>query len=179
MRKTALAFVFGFVAMFGLAAMTMPPVEQLVEGQQRCGSAICMGTKTNPVKLQGPVSFETSGNPVPFTANPDGGPTTLATADNYIASSTKCLINYDFPAASASNVALGTVCYDSKTCAIAHCPFGSQLQVGVDQVLAAGPGTLTAYLSAKDTAFVRECAAMTDGGTFNMPDASYLVRCTQ
>jgi hypothetical protein len=177
MRKTALAFFLGFVVMFALAAMTRPPVEELVEGQHQCGNAVCMGTKTNPVKLQGPTSFETPGTVKAFTPNPDGGPTTLSTADNYVSSSTKALINYDFPGAQASNIALGQPCFDSPTATIANCPFGSQLLLGVDQALATGPGTLTPYLSAANTVFVRECAQMTDAGTFNMPDASYLVRC--
>lgn len=31
-------------------AMDKPPVEQLVEGQTRCGSSVCLGTKDTPLK---------------------------------------------------------------------------------------------------------------------------------
>jgi hypothetical protein len=41
-------------------------------------------------------------------------------------------------------------------------------------------GTISAYVSAADQFKVRACAVgVTDGGTFDMPDASYTVRCVR
>lgn len=174
MRKLTLP-LFAVVAVIAFVAMDRPPVEQLVEGQHQCGTAVCMGTKTNAVKLQGPVSFETPGA-VPFTPNPDGGPSTLTTANNYVGSSTKALINWDFPPLINAIGSLQTA--DSVGVTIGSCPFGSQLSLGMDQAMPAG-GTVVPYLSAANTVFGRASLQIFDGGTFNLPDASYLVRCTQ
>jgi hypothetical protein len=177
MRKIALAVVLAASAIGLLAAMTRPPVEQLVEGQQQCGNgtAVCLGDKTHVVRLQGSVSFEKSTAALAFTRNPDGGPSTLTTADNAITSSTKAIINYDLPALAATFG--GPNCFDTRTATIANCPFGSALLLGVDQVLA-GNGTVQPYLSAANTVIVRGCVSGVDAGnSFDMPDASYIVRC--
>lgn len=166
--------VLGFISI----AMAAPPIEKLVEGQQRINGELVIGGANTPVRMKGTVFLDTlAPNPQAYTASTDGGVPSLSAAQQGLQQTSKCVINYDLPAASASNVALGTICQDTATCTISNCPFGSQLLLGVDQVLAAGPGTLTPYLSGANTAFVRGCAQMDDAGTFNMPDASYVIRC--
>jgi hypothetical protein len=180
MRKLAFAVLFGAIAVAALAAMTRPPVEKLVEGQQQCnnGTAICMGDKNHKVRLQGQVYLDSYGG-VANSIQADGG-FNAATA-NVLSARTKGMLVYDFPALSPV-----LPCFRSDflsgaggTATIANCPFGSSLTVGVDQVM---NSTLcsppTAVLTATNTAAVQQCVMAFDGGACNMPDASYIITCT-
>ena len=178
MRKT----LFGFglaVAAFFVISMAAPPVELLIEGQQRINGELVMGGANTPVRIKGPLFLDSSAsNILAYTASTDGGVGSVS-AQQALQVGTKALINYDFPSLSSGMVALATACADSSSVTIANCPFGSQLHLGVDQALVNGFGTVTPYLSAANTAFVRACSqGITDGGSFNMPDASYIIRCT-
>ena len=74
--------------------------------------------------------------------------------------------------------ALDTYCAESSAGTATGCRFGDTVMLGIDQVPVNAFGTITAYVSAADAFKVRACASgITDGGSFDMPDASYTVRC--
>lgn len=86
---------------------------------------------------------------------------------------------YDFPSLGGTMSALDIVCAEIVNAGTAEgCRFGDQVLLGVDQVLPNAFGNINAYVSAADSFKVRACASgITDAGSFNMPDASYTVRC--
>lgn len=85
---------------------------------------------------------------------------------------------YDFPTLGGASAALDTVCAESSALTITGCGFGDRISMGIDQAPVNAFGNLNAYLSAANTAKVRACAVgITDGGSFDMPDASYTICC--
>ncbi len=85
---------------------------------------------------------------------------------------------FDFAALTATAGAMNTVCQESSAGTANGCTFGDTVSLGVDQVLPNAFGTVNAYISAANAFKVRACAVgITDGGTFDIPDASYTVRC--
>lgn len=88
------------------------------------------------------------------------------------------ILAWDFPALTATAGAMNTVCAESIAVDAGQCAFGDQLSLGVDQVLPNAFGTVNAYMAGPGAPKVRACAVgITDGGTFDIPDASYTVRC--
>jgi hypothetical protein len=172
--KNFFAFGLAFAVLF-LVGMAYPPVDKLIEGQQRInGELVLGGPSTSAVRLRSPLVLDSTSTQV-ASLLPDGGlnPINTQTFGN------KGLVIFDIPALSAV-----LPCYRTDmggaggTATIANCPFGSQLSVGVDQVmnstLCAPP---TAVLTAVNTVAIQECVMAFDGGACNMPDASYIVRC--
>jgi len=88
---------------------------------------------------------------------------------------------YDFPALTGTpSGSLDTVCASSSAGTATGCAFGDSVLLGIDQVLPNYFGTITAYVSASSAFVVQACAnGFTDGGAFNMPDASYTVTCVR
>ena len=127
-----------------------------------------VGTKNTPVRLGGPVYFDSTA----ASSTNDGGAG--------ITFSGRGTVVYDFPALSGASAALDTVCAESSAGTAQGCRFGDTVFLGVDQALVNAFGTINAYISASDAFKVRACAVgITDGGSFNMPDASYTVRCVR
>lgn len=74
--------------------------------------------------------------------------------------------------------AIDTYCVESAAKTITGCAFNDQVTLGIDQALPNAFGVINAYVSAADTVKVRACGiGITDGGSFNMPDASYTICC--
>ncbi len=87
---------------------------------------------------------------------------------------------YDFPALGGVGGPLDNICAEAaSTLTITGCGFNDVLSVGVDQTLVNPFGSVTAYVKSANTIGLVACApGITDAGSFNMPDASYTVRCT-
>jgi hypothetical protein len=90
---------------------------------------------------------------------------------------TRGSLDYDFP--SLGGFAGGTtVCAESIAATVTGARLGDPCTVGVDQALVNAFGTISAYVSASDTAKIRACGqGITDGGSFNQPDSGYSVLC--
>lgn len=85
---------------------------------------------------------------------------------------------YDFPALSGPAGELNTTCALSGTVTVTGAKFGDVCVLGIDQAPVNEFGTLVPYVTATNQAKVQACAVgLTDGGAFDMPDASYTVRC--
>lgn len=85
---------------------------------------------------------------------------------------------YDFPELGGPTFADNTVCAYSSAAVVKGLEFGDVCSVGVDQVMPSAFGSLDVQVTAANTAKVRLCAVgLTDGGVFDMPDASYAIRC--
>lgn len=88
-------------------------------------------------------------------------------------------IVYDFPELSGVGD-LATVCAYSKAATIKGLAFGDLCVFGMDQDRgdAGVAGTLIPYVVGANTARIQACATgLTDGGTWDIPDASYTLRC--
>src|SRR3990167_7731486 len=121
-------------------------------------------------RVQGPPQWFTNG----IFIGADRGSTNSVTASNtHKLSDTKiATLVYDFPSLGGASAALDTVCADSTALTLAGVAFGDQLLMGIDQVPVNAFGTLVPYVSAAGAVKVRACASgITDGGSFNMPDA--------
>lgn len=91
---------------------------------------------------------------------------------------TKGTRDYDFPSLTAAAAELDTVCAYSPAITVKGVAFGDVCMVGVDQVPVNAFGTLIPYVTAAGQVKVQACAVgITDGGSFNMPDAGYHIRC--
>lgn len=87
---------------------------------------------------------------------------------------------YDFPALTGTVTGLDTLCAESSVGTATGCAFGDGVMLGIDQVLVNSFGNVNAYVSAANAFKVRACVnGITDGGSFNMPDASYTVTCVR
>lgn len=84
---------------------------------------------------------------------------------------------YDFPSLKTGGTT-ATVCAASSSLTITGCGFNDRISLGVDQTRINEFGTIQAYVSAANTLVVQACGVgITDGGAFDMPDASYTVCC--
>lgn len=87
---------------------------------------------------------------------------------------------YDFPALSGSAGAgvQTTVCAYSNPLTITGVRFGDGCSVGVNTGQPSEFGLISPVVTAASTVKIQACAlGYTDGGTFDMPDASYTVHC--
>ncbi len=77
MRKLALVAALAAAAVGLLAAMDRPPVEEMVEGQTRCGTKLCIGSTGTPLAIQGTALIGTQSTSttqyVPSSASGDAG----------------------------------------------------------------------------------------------------------
>ena len=106
------------------------------------------------------------------------GGVTVGTGGSAITLSTKGTVIYDFPSLGGTLAPLNTICAESSAATVTGAAFGDVCSLGIDQVPVNAFGTLVAYVTAANAAKVQACAVgITDGGEFNMPDASYTVRC--
>jgi len=126
-------------------------------------------------RVAGPAQWFTNG----IFIGADQGGTNSVTASNVhkISTSKVATLAYDFPSLGGASAALDTVCAESSALTLNGVVFGDQLLMGIDQVPVNEFGTINAYVSAAGAVKVRACApGITDGGSFDMPDASYTVR---
>lgn len=171
MKKTL--FALSAVLVFCAAA---PPIREaaldFIEAQVKRPDGWHIGTKNTPVLIEGVLTIDQR------AANPgniggcDGGPG--------ICFSGKGVLVWDFQSLGGnSQGANATICAEALTAGTATgCRFGDQVLLGIDQAPVNAFGNIEAYISAADSFKVRACAdGITDGGTFDMPDASYSVRC--
>lgn len=89
---------------------------------------------------------------------------------------TKILANtgiYDFPA--LGSTALELPCATSDAITVTGAGFGDTCSLGIDQAIV-NDALLYCFVSAANAVKVKMCAWQTDGGSVNMPDASYTVR---
>jgi hypothetical protein len=71
-----------------------------------------------------------------------------------------------------------TACEESSALTITGCGFGDRLSMGIDQAYVNAFGQIVPYVSAANTVKIVACAnGITDGGSFDMPDASYTICC--
>jgi hypothetical protein len=106
------------------------------------------------------------------------GGITIGTNGAAISKSPVGTLIYNFPALSGPNTTLGTVCAASPSFAVSDAGFPATCVLGVDQVPVNAFGTLIPYVASEGFVFVQACASgITDGGSFDMPDATYSVRC--
>lgn len=87
---------------------------------------------------------------------------------------------YDFPSLGGTGASQpgDTICAESSSLTITGCGFNDRVSLGIDQAKVNAFGTIIPYMSAANTAVVQACAVgITDGGSFNMPDASYTICC--
>jgi hypothetical protein len=168
MRKLVLV-VAALGALCVFAATSRPPVDELVLAQAPCagGTKLCLGDKRHAVRVDGVLEIDSR------TANAacDGGPGICFTG--------KGTLVYDFASLGGVGQQLNsTICAESSAGTATGCRFGDTVTLGIDQVYVSALGQLTAYVSAADAFKVVACAnGISDGGSFNMPDASYTVRC--
>lgn len=85
---------------------------------------------------------------------------------------------YDFAALGNIMAPGTTACEESFPLTITGCGFNDRVSMGIDQDYVNGFGQIVARVSAADTVKIVACGnGITDGGSFNMPDASYTVCC--
>jgi hypothetical protein len=151
-----------------LGAMPVPPVQELALACAPCGSKLCCGSNRKTVRMEGPVEID-------GRSSCDGG--------SAICFTVKGKVVWDFPALPdpAGLLTVGNhLCAESSaTASLPGCTFNDTLQLGIDQALPNAFGTVNAYLSSAENAKIRACGFLNDAGSFNMPDASYTVRCTR
>lgn len=93
------------------------------------------------------------------------------------------VLNWDFGALTGTpgqGAPLATIMEESGVAATATgCAFGDAVLRGIDQALP-NFGNVNCYVSAADAVKCRASAdGITDGGSFNVPDASYTVTCVR
>lgn len=165
MRKLSPALFAGLVAC-AISYLSIAPAT----AQERCGSktapALCLGDKNTPVRVKGTLFLDgpTQGN--------DGG--------FGITMSGRATLVQDFPALPTAGLltAGNHMCDESDWGQTATgVRFGDTCTLGMDQAYVNAFGFCQGYVSAADEVKVRCCGFLNDAGSFNMPDASYTVRC--
>jgi len=122
-----------------------------------------VGTKDTPVRIGGPLYLQAD-----HAGAFDGGQGLTSIAK------TTTALNYDFAPITGTHSRCVTAV---NTATVTPCRFGDQVLWGADQTIVADL-TLHPYLSAANTVSLRACATgITDGGSADMPDASYTFRC--
>jgi hypothetical protein len=164
----AAALAFATIAM----AVSRPPVHELVTAQVPRADGLHIGSKTKPVKVDGVLFIDQTTNDG-TVGGCDGGPGICFTG--------KAVLVQDFPAlpSPAGLLTVGNhICDESDWGQTATgVRFGDTCTLGIDQAYVNAAGFCNGYVSAADTVKVRCCGFLNDAGSFNMPDASYSVRC--
>lgn len=159
------------VTLFVNASPAMPPVGELVEGQVPKADGLHLGSPNKPVKIDGVLHLDSRTNNG-TVGGCDGG--------NGLCFTGKAVLVQDFPTLPTNGLLSGGshVCDESDWGQTATgVRFGDTCTVGIDQAYVNSNGFCQGYVSAADEVKVRCCGMTTDGGSFNMPDASYSVRC--
>jgi hypothetical protein len=156
MRNLALLFVAA-VAVASLAAMSPPPVDDLVLGQSRCGSDICLGSKSAKVKVGGNL----------VVSSPDGGlsvdNTGAVTAPSIkVPSTASGSITKVLPWSSTIDFATATTtCTESSGITVTGATTNDSCVIGPPTSGGSTNAAYTCYVSAADTVKARHCAAGT------------------
>lgn len=162
--------VLGFLTLASVLAAAAPPVQDVLLGQKARADGLHVGSKNQPVLIDGVLYIDQRKTSTGDLGACDGGPGICFTG--------KGKGDYDFPSLSGPGTALNTVCAESSAITATGCAFGDTVEIGVDQAVVNAFGTITGYVSAADAVKVRACASgITDGGSFNQPDSGYTVRC--
>lgn len=107
------------------------------------------------------------------------GATSYTDTANKVSTINRCTLVNDFPSLGGTGALQpgDTICATSdKTATCSGVVFGDQLSFGIDQAPVNAFGNINCYVSAADAVKCRACATgITDGGSFNMPDASYTI----
>ena len=165
--------LFALSAVLVLCAAA-PPIREaaidFVEAQVKKADGWHLGTKDTAIKLDGVVYIDQRAGNAGSYGGCDGGPGICFTG--------KGVVIWDFPTLGGTMVNGDTLCSESNAGTATGCAFGDTVTLGIDQALVNAFGNVNAYVSAADSFKVRACSnGFTDGGAFNMPDASYTVRC--
>ena len=166
--------LFALSAVLVLCAAA-PPIREVaidfIEAQVKRPDGWHIGTRDTAVKLDGVVYIDQRAANPGSLGGCDGGPGICFTG--------KGVLVWDFQSLTNSPVGNQQACAEALNAGTATgCRFGDTVMLGIDQAPVNALGNIDAYVSAADSFKVRACAdGITDGGAFDMPDASYTVRC--